>query len=152
MAQGEPNKTPSIYLNKVRTLALWKHELVFVRRFSFPSRAREKEHKKCRPNKYLHQYNSQTTLILFAYNFFILLHEGWTRENQKKNSIETICDAQWMAHRSGVGAKNFIGILLFELCIYGITFWFIWNVYRSLFTHSISVFLLYFGYLYLFLP
>lgn len=33
-------------------------------------------------------------------------------------------------------SESFIGILLFELCIYGITFWFIWNVYRSLFAHS----------------
>ena len=36
--------------------------------------------------------------------------------------------------------KNFIGILLFELCIYGITFWFIWNVYRSLFAHSTYIY------------
>lgn len=41
-------------------------------------------------------------------------------------------NAQWIERER----ENFIGILLFELCIYGITFWFIWNVYRSVFAHS----------------
>lgn len=113
-ARCKASKTPAIYLNKVQTLALWKHESVFVRRFSFPLSHSEQE-KKMQTKQILTSIqqpnNSHIVRIQF---FFCSQHEGWTwEENEKKNhSIEKQYAMHNEWHRSSRSGELYWNIII----------------------------------------